>query len=106
MQFGDCEMDAAALTKVTRHGQVTLPATVRRSLRLNEGDYVEVRVSGDDIILTPKKLIDASQAYFWTPSWQDAEHEADADIAAGRVREFDTGDDLIASLREGRKAKP
>jgi AbrB family looped-hinge helix DNA binding protein len=99
-------MDTAALTKVTRHGQVTLPASVRRSLRLQEGDYVEVRISGDDIILTPKKLIDASQAYFWTLSWQDAEQEADEDIEAGRVREFDNVDEVIASLREGRKAKP
>ena len=99
-------METAALTKVTRHGQVTLPASVRRSLRLKEGDYVEVRVSGDDIILTPKKLIDASQAYFWTESWQDAEREADEDIAVGRVREYDKADDLIVSLREGRKVKP
>jgi len=99
-------METAALTKVTRHGQVTLPASVRRTLRLMEGDYVEVRVSGDDIILTPKKLIDASQAYFWTLSWQEAEQEADEDVATGRVREFEKPDDLIASLREGRKAKP
>ena len=99
-------METAALTKVTRHGQVTLPASVRRSLRLMEGDYVEVRLSGDDIILTPKKLIDASQAYFWTLSWQEAEREADEDVADGRVREFDNAEDLIASLREGREAKP
>lgn len=99
-------MEASTLTKLTRHGQVTLPAAVRRALRLKEGDYVEVRISGDDIVLTPKKLIDASQAYFWTPAWQAAEQEADEDIGAGRVHEFDNVDDLIASLRQGREAKP
>ena len=48
--------------------------------------------------MTSKKLIDKSQAYFWTAEWQAAEREASADIAAGRVREFDDIEDLIASL--------
>ena len=63
---------------------------------------MEVRVTEDSIILTPKVLIDKSQAYFWTPEWQVAEHEASADIAEGRVQKFDHVDDLVASL----KARP
>ncbi len=86
------------LTKVTRHGQITLPAIVRRAVNVEEGDYIEVRVEGDTIVLTPKKLIDKSQSYFWTAEWQAAEREASADIAAGRVREFEDVEDLIASL--------
>ncbi len=86
------------LTKVTRHGQITLPVAVRRAVSVEEGDYIEVRVEGDVIVLTPKKLIDKSQAYFWTAKWQAAERDASADIAAGRVREFDDVEDLIASL--------
>lgn len=89
---------SASLTKVTRHGQITLPAAVRRAVNINEGDYVEVRVEGDIIILTPKRLIDKSQAYFWTAEWQAAEREASADIAAGRVHEFEDVEELIASL--------
>jgi antitoxin MazE len=87
-----------SLTKVTRHGQVTLPAAVRRAVNVEEGDYVEVRVEGDAVILTPKKLIDKSQAYFWTVEWQAAEREASADIAAGRVHGFENVEELIASL--------
>ena len=87
-----------SLTKVTRHGQVTLPAAVRRAVNVEEGDYVEVRVEGDAVILTPKKLIDKSQAYFWTAEWQAAEREASADIAAGRVHGFENVEELIASL--------
>jgi AbrB family looped-hinge helix DNA binding protein len=86
------------LTKVTRHGQVTLPAAIRRAVNVKEGDYIEVRVEEDVIVLTPKKLVDKSQAYFWTEEWQAAEREASADIAAGRVREFQDVEDLIASL--------
>ncbi len=89
---------SASLTKVTRHGQITLPAAIRRAVNINEGDYVEVRVEGDIIILTPKRLIDKSQAYFWTAEWQAAEREASADITAGRVHEFEDVEELIASL--------
>jgi AbrB family looped-hinge helix DNA binding protein len=38
-------MADVGLIKVTRNGQVTLPANVRRRLRVEEGDYMEVRVA-------------------------------------------------------------
>lgn len=95
-------MSEAGLIKVTRNGQVTLPAAARHRLRVEEGDYMEVRVTDDSIILTPKVLIDKSQAYFWLPEWQAAEREASADIAEGRVQEFANVDDLMASLRAAR----
>ncbi len=46
----------------------------------------------------PKKLVDKSQAYFWTKRWQEAEKEADEDIRAGRVKAFDSVDELIEDL--------
>jgi len=46
----------------------------------------------------PKKLIDKSQAYFWTRRWQKAEKEAFQDIEAGRVKTFDSVDELIKDL--------
>ena len=98
-------MEAALLTKVTRHGQVTLPVAIRRHLNIEEGDYIEMRVSEEGVILTPKKLIDKSQAYFWTPAWQAAEREADEDIAAGRVHQFEDVDDAIAHLHKRRAVK-
>ena len=42
---------------------------------------------------------DPDQAYFWTEEWQKGEREADEDIAAGRVRHFDSADDAIEFLR-------
>jgi len=38
------------------------------------------------------------QSWFWTPEWQAGEREADADIAAGRVRTFENVHDLLAWL--------
>ena len=68
-----------------KNGQVTLPASIRRKARLEEGDIFEVQMRDDEIILRPQKLIDASQAWFWTEEWQKGEREADEDIKAGRV---------------------
>ena len=42
--------------------------------------------------------MDKSQAYFWTKMWQEAEKEADQDIKAGRVKAFDSADELLKDL--------
>ena len=46
----------------------------------------------------PKKLVDKSQAYFWTKRWQKGEKEAAEDIKAGRVKTFESVDELIKDL--------
>jgi AbrB family looped-hinge helix DNA binding protein len=85
-------------TKVTRHGQITLPASVRKQLGIEEGDLVEIDVEDEKAVLMPKKLVDKSQAYFWTRRWQEGEREADEDIKAGRVKTFDSVEELISDL--------
>ena len=86
------------IVQLNRTGQVPLPAPLRRELRLEPGDYIEVAVAEDSLILTPKVLVDKSQAYFWTESWQAGERQAEADISAGRVKAFDSVEALIADL--------
>ena len=85
-------------SKVTRNGQITLPAPVRRSLGIEEGDLIEIEVIDEKAVLAPKRLIDKSQAYFWTKKWQAGEKEANKDIEAGRVKVFDTADELFKEL--------
>lgn len=41
-------------------------------------------------------IVPAEEAWFWTPGWQAAEAEAQADIAEGRTRTFDSMDDMFA----------
>lgn len=89
------------LTRVTRNGQITLPAAVRRAAGIEEGDLVAVTIEGDTITLVPKRLVDKSQAYFWSEAWQQAEREATEDIAQGRVRSFDDVEALITALEAG-----
>jgi antitoxin MazE len=88
----------AAYSKLTRHGQITLPASVRRELGVEEGDLVEIEVIDEKAVLIPKKLVDKNQAYFWTKEWQDAEKVADEDIRAGRVKVYDSVEKLIEDL--------
>jgi AbrB family looped-hinge helix DNA binding protein len=91
------------LTKLTSGGQVTLPKEIRVKTNMQPGDFVEVKLDGEGhIILTPKKLIDASQAYFWTEEWQKGERKADEDIKAGRVKKFKSAAEAIKYL-EGKK---
>lgn len=85
-------------SKVTRHGQITLPAPVRKSLGIEEGDLVEIEVIDEKAVLVPKRLIDKNQAYFWTKKWQEGEKEADEDIKAGSVKVFDSAEELIKDL--------
>ena len=79
-------------------GQVTIPADIRQAARLEEGDPVEVEIVADGILLRPMKLIDASQAWFWTPEWQEGERQADAEIAAGLGMRFESDEEMIAFL--------
>ncbi len=88
------------LLQIRKKFQITLPRSIRERLELEEGDYIAAEVRDDEIVLRPKKLIDASQAWFWSTAWQEAEREAEADIQAGRVREFADAEGAIAFLRE------
>jgi AbrB family looped-hinge helix DNA binding protein len=93
-----------ARTTLRAKGQLTLPEEIRKAARLEEGDLLEAEITPDGILLRPQKVIDASQAWFWTPEWQAGEREADADLAAGRGEKFTSGEEFLAALRA--RAKP
>jgi antitoxin PrlF len=87
-----------SLTRVRGKGQITLSDRVRRAARVTEGDLLEVSVEDGTIVMRPKKLVDADQAWFWTESWQQGEREASADIAAGRTRRSASAKEFLESL--------
>jgi AbrB family looped-hinge helix DNA binding protein len=47
---------AAHLGVVTRKGQVTLPADIRRALKLQEGDTVAFRIEDGEVRVRPAKF--------------------------------------------------
>ena len=81
-------------------GQVTIPADVRRALHLEEGDPVEVEVVEAGILLRPRKVVDATQAWFWTPAWQDRIRRSVEQVEAGESESFETDEEFLAALDE------
>jgi AbrB family looped-hinge helix DNA binding protein len=79
---------------------VTIPRDIREAAHLEAGDPVEIEITADGILLRPKKLIDASQAWFWTQDWQDGEREASADIKAGRMTNSGSTAAFLDSLHD------
>jgi hypothetical protein len=49
-------------------------------------------------IVAEALLTAVDQPYFWTPEWQVKEQEADEAIAEGRVRTFDSMEDMLTFL--------
>ncbi len=88
------------LIQIRKKSQITLPLSVRRKLKIEEGDLLDVNVRDGEIVLRPKKLIDKDQAWFWTKRWQEGERQADEDIKAGRVYSFPDAKSAIAYLHE------
>lgn len=87
------------LLKLRKNAQLTLPANIRKSAHLEDGDVLDCEVRDGQIVLTPKKLIDKRDVWFWTPEWQQAEAQAQKDIQEGHVREFESVDDLLGHLK-------
>ena len=85
-------------TVVRGKGQITIPSDIRRAARLEEGDLIEIELVQEGILLKPRKVIDATQTWFWAREWQAGEFEAAADRDAGRSRVFESSEDFLASL--------
>ena len=84
-------------------GQITLPLEVRKAAHLEEDDMVEFELTEEGILLRPCKVIDASQAWFWTPEWQEGMREAVEDVEAGRLRHHDSDEEFLHALDEASK---
>jgi antitoxin MazE len=95
-----------SLTKVGPKHQVTIPKEVFERLRLEIGDYLDVRIKGTTITMAPARIVPKDQAWFYTKEWQQKEREADEDIALRKLRgPFASADALIKDLNRLRKRK-
>jgi len=86
------------MSTVRSRGQVTIPSNIRERARIEEGDVVEFELVEDGVLLRIKKLVDASQAWFWTSEWQQMERDAELDISRGDVEHFESSDELVSAL--------
>ncbi len=93
------ERKAYYRSRVRTKGQVTVPAEIRNTLGVKEGDDVLFFTDEQGrVTLARAQIIPPEQAWFWTDRWQRLEHEAQADIEAGRVSEFETVDEALDFL--------
>ena len=90
----------ATKIQILRNGQITLPRKTRDVLKIKEGDFLHHEIQDNKIILTPQKLIDADQLWFWTREWQEGEKAADEDIKNGNtIGPFDNVKDALNALK-------
>jgi len=76
---------ARTLVAINAQGRVTLPAAIRRRLRLGEGDQLEVAVDDERITLRPARVMVAEDAWAYTAENVTAIRRALDDIHEGRV---------------------
>lgn len=81
-------------------GTLALPTELRKRHHLDDpGAQVRIVEREDGVIeLHPLASVPADQRWFWSERWQRMEREAEADVAAGRVRSYEDVDDLLAAL--------
>lgn len=76
---------ARTLVAVNAQGRVTLPADVRKKLRLGEGSQLEVAVEEERITLRPARVIPDEDAWAYRAENLAGIRRALQDIKAGRV---------------------
>lgn len=90
-----------AIMKISPQGQIRIPKYIMQSLCLLQGDFVELCIENDQIVLKPRKLIDPSQGWHWTKEWQKAESEVDNEIKAGKLSpKFQTAEEGVKWLKK------
>ena len=87
------------IVKVQKNKNITLPMWLINRFHVGAGDFVRLEETKDGVLMKPAKLIDPSQAYFWTKEWQAGEHEAQEDIQKGRVKRFASVKELMRDLQ-------
>ncbi len=56
-----------ARTTLRAKGLVALPDDIRKAAHLKAGDLLDAELTADGILLRPQKVVDATQAWFWSP---------------------------------------
>lgn len=88
-----------SLVKVKNKYQIVIPEDVRKRLKVEIGDTLEIEEKDGVLIVKPVMVIEKSQAYFWTKEWQEREREAEEAKREKKFRNFKKADEAIKWLR-------
>ena len=90
------------LMRVRRLAQLTLPAEVRRALKVKEGDYLEAKVVKDGVLLKPVAVVSRSRAWkrilHAVSQVKDLKPDPNEDMTAKE-------DEIAAMVKEHRRQK-
>lgn len=88
-----------SLVKVKNKYQIVIPEDVRKRLKVEVGDTLEIEEKDGLLVLKPVMIIEKSQAYFWSEEWQKGEKEAEEAKKKGKFRDFDKADEAVKWLK-------
>ena len=88
-----------SLVKVKNKYQIVIPDEVRKSIRVQIGDTLEIVEKDGVLIVKPVVVIDKAQAYFWTEEWQAGEKKAEAAKKKGEYKEFKKASEAVKWLK-------
>lgn len=87
-----------SIVKLQKNKNITLPTWLIRRFRIAPGDFVQIQESRRGILMKPGKLVDPSQAYFWTKEWQEGEQQVEEERRRGKVKRFRSMKELVKDL--------
>lgn len=88
-----------SLVKVKNKYQIVIPDEVRKNLRVQIGDTLEIVEKDGVLIVKPVVVIDKAQAYFWSEEWQAGEKKAEAAKKKGEHKEFKKASEAVKWLK-------
>ena len=88
------------LVKVRDKAQITLPVKVRQALGIQGGDYLQVIVEDNKVVLIPQALVTKFPPVNLSAQGESMLQEALEDLHAGRTKAHGSVDSLIAELHD------
>ena len=88
-----------SLITVKKKYQIVIPEEVRKNIKVEIGDTLEVEEKNGVMILKPVTVIDKAQTYFWTEEWQKGGKAAEEEKKKGRFRDFNNADEAARWLK-------
>jgi AbrB family looped-hinge helix DNA binding protein len=83
-----------AVVKIMAHGQITIPKKIRDTLGIKKGDLAEAELRGEEIVITPKQLVNKREA-----AWEEMKTLLSLVHQQNRDQEF-TEEEIAAEVLE------
>ncbi len=87
-------------THLRARGQLTIPSEIRKAAHLEEGDLIDVEMTGDGVLLRPRKEASAIAHWLKPPEGKARVRDAIDAIVAGREWIFQDGEEFLAVLKQ------